>query len=276
MFKHSLVVLATLSVGVGSLCRSSSAAENSPPSGNNAQGTAVANAVASIESESTLARTAPAPTSQPGTLSDDSGTLQRRTKARSGEQEKVARRAIGSSLPYMNGMIPLAVVLGLIAAGAMAFKKWGGRLSAAVGGGGRHMELVSRLALSPKQSVCLVRVGKQLLVVGVTPDQVSRLHLIDHPDTVAGLLAGTKDSGTRAGHGAFGGLFDAESSNYDAMNEEVVPPELPMTPDGRHYRQAKMELSGLLDKLRSRPSADGVESPEQPARSGGSNTIAIA
>ncbi|MBN1345955.1 MAG: flagellar biosynthetic protein FliO [Phycisphaerae bacterium] len=157
-------------------------------------------------------------------------------------------------MSYGQGIAALAVVLAMIAAATLAAKKWGGRFRTAVGGGDRNLEIVSRLALSPKQSVCLVRLGPQLVLLGVTPEQIEALTVIDDPDTVSELLAASAAS-ARQGPG-FSRLFSREASDYDLMSDEEEPAEIPLATDKRDVRRARQELSGLLDRLRSRSQSD--------------------
>jgi flagellar biosynthetic protein FliO len=146
----------------------------------------------------------------------------------------------------------LAVVLGMIAVAALAAKKWGGKFRSAVGGGDRNLEVVSRLALSPKQNVCLVRLGRQLVLLGVTPERVEALTVIDDAETVAELLAASAPP-VRQGSG-FSRLFSREASDYGLMSDDEEPAEIPMATDGRELRQARLEITGLLDRLRNRGS----------------------
>jgi flagellar biogenesis protein FliO len=48
--------------------------------------------------------------------------------------------------------------------------------------------------LSPKQSVCLIRVGRQLVLAGLTPDRINSLMIIDDPERVSELLTNPKNS----------------------------------------------------------------------------------
>jgi flagellar biogenesis protein FliO len=202
--------------------------------------------------------------------------VQRRAKAGPGDRERVSRRPEGAAPTYANGLIAMAIVLGMIAAGAVAFKRWGGRFRAAVGAGGRNMEVVSRLALSPRQSVCLIRLGRQLVLVGVAPDQVSNLLVIDDPEAVAELMASLSGPGGKASGSTFGRLFSREATKFDDLGEEVGPPaEVPLGSDGRHYRRVRSELAGLLDRLRSRQTG-GEERAEESSRVVGRGPIAIA
>jgi len=184
---------------------------------------------------------------------EDSRTVHRRDKAGPADRERVARRSAGGSTSYVNGLVALGIVLGMIAAGALAFKRWGSHLRSAVGSGGRHLEIVSRLALSPRQSICLIRIGRQLVLVGVTSDRITRLLVIDDPRTVGELMDSARGaSGTGLGS-TFGRLFSSQASSFQDDAEQDEPAaELPFTPDGRHYLQTRLELSGLMEKIRSR------------------------
>ncbi|MBI5627598.1 MAG: flagellar biosynthetic protein FliO [Candidatus Rokubacteria bacterium] len=68
----------------------------------------------------------------------------------------------------------LLLVGGLLAGGLFVYRRWVGRGVLA-----RRSDLirvVSRSYLGPKESLCLVRVGKEHLLVGVTGSQISFLH----------------------------------------------------------------------------------------------------
>jgi len=49
------------------------------------------------------------------------------------------------------------------------------------------IEIVSRTALSPKQALCLVRVGPRMVLVGVTPDRLTALDVVEDADLTARL-----------------------------------------------------------------------------------------
>jgi len=68
----------------------------------------------------------------------------------------------------------LAVVLGLLAIGLKLARRWPGLLP---GGSGRGaLEIVGRLPLGPKETVCLVRAGQEVLLLGVGGGGVTLLH----------------------------------------------------------------------------------------------------
>ncbi len=207
---------------------------------------------------------------------DPPRTVVRRGQAPVTRRDLVTRRPSGDRAWYTDGLMALAVVLGMIVAAALAVKKWGGKVRMAVGGGGENLEMVSRLAISPKQSVCLIRLGQQMVLVGVTPDQISPLSIIDDPETVGELLSSAdrpKGEGVGAG---FNRWFANATSSYENDGEAVGPAaEIPLAGEDGHYRQARMELSGLLDKVRRRDRSMTTE-PADADDGAGHNTIAIA
>lgn len=172
-----------------------------------------------------------------------------------------------------DGLWALGLVLGLIMLMAMGLKRWGGRLRMAVGGGDENLEMISRLALSTKQSVCVIRLGRQLVVVGVTPDNISALTTIDDPEMVAELSTRR----TRDASASFDKLFAGEAATYEPYVEEDEPPaEIPLDDEDRsRYAQARLEISGLIDKLRRRGGRDD-EPPGPDASHDDRNTIAVA
>jgi len=97
-----------------------------------------------------------------------------------------------TSLPwYRNGLVSLAVVLGVIVAVAALARRL---IPSVRASSSALIEVVGRSHLAPKQSLALVRVGRRLLVVGLTAERVSTLCQIDEPGEVAELLAGERRS----------------------------------------------------------------------------------
>jgi len=73
---------------------------------------------------------------------------------------------------YMQAMLALAVIVGLLFGLAwLARKISGGR-----GFGGGGMKVVGGVALSPRERIVLVEVGETWLVIGIVPGQIRTLH----------------------------------------------------------------------------------------------------
>jgi flagellar biogenesis protein FliO len=234
---------------------------------------AAPNAAASIAST----HATPNAKDAPGVASSAVGhSVTRRSGIRGGERGQVSRRAGGGSAWYADGLAALAVVLALIAVAALAVKKWGRKFRMAVGSGGENLELVSRLALSPKQSVCLIRLGRQLVLTGVTSEQITSLAVVDDAETVAEMLATAGRRGAEKPGGRFGRLFAGYSSGYnDGLHEPEPSAEVGLAVEDGEFQRARVELLGLLDKVRSRDrSAELGLGPDGEDRDGG--TIAVA
>ena len=71
----------------------------------------------------------------------------------------------------------LALVLLLLAVGVKVVRRWPGLTSRDTSAGA--LQVLGRLPLTAKEAICLVRVGGEVLVVGVSPAGVSLLHRLE-------------------------------------------------------------------------------------------------
>lgn len=148
--------------------------------------------------------------------------IQRREPARADsssprEQPASERRAEQPVVWRFQDVLPLVAVVGVILAAAVLIKRF---LPARVlMNGGGVLEVVTRLAVSPKQQLILVRLGRRLVLLGLSAERMSSLETIDDPDQVATLLgelnAAQPDSMTRA----FEESFARESRVYTATDD---------------------------------------------------------
>ena len=143
----------------------------------------------------------------------------------------------------------LAAVVALI-----VLLAWGYR--AAAGGGlniiGRPrrpgvVQIVSRAALSPRQSICLLRVGPRMVLVGVTPEQVRRLDVIEDAGLVAQLAGDALDENRQADD-AFQATLQTEAQRYDEDTRKSS--EEPSLPDEVKLLGVKRRLAGALARAR--------------------------
>lgn len=105
---------------------------------------------------------------------------------------------------------PLAAVLGTITLVAWALRKWSagaGRL-----GSTGAITVLARHYLSSKQSLCLVRLGSRVVLLGVTPDSISAVAGFDRDETAA-LLAGLERARPGSFFNALAGIAPAPASN---------------------------------------------------------------
>ena len=73
--------------------------------------------------------------------------------------------------------LSLALVLLLLAVGVKVVRRWPGLTSRDTSAGA--LQMLGRLPLTAKEAICLVRVGSEVLVVGVSPAGVSLLHRLE-------------------------------------------------------------------------------------------------
>jgi flagellar biogenesis protein FliO len=151
----------------------------------------------------------------------------------------------------LGGVVGLIILLG-----------WGYRRLAEGGGGlslawGRRnavvIEVVGRTALSPRQSVCLVRVGPRLVLLGCTPGAVQPLDVISDGEVVSQLLGQAAQQRSDSHAAAFSKVLTEQASTFDTVVDddtaELETEEL--APDDLRLDNAQNSLTGTLDRLKS-------------------------
>lgn len=148
-----------------------------------------------------------------------------------------ARSADNAAAPTTQGTsgwlkttLSLAGVISLIVLLAWGYKKATG--SGAVlpfafrGRSPGVIEIIGRTILSPKQSLCLVRVGPRLVLLGLGADGVRTLDVIDRPETVAQMLGEAQAKRPSSRTAEFSACLEDEEKSYDAP----PPPSKPRGP----------------------------------------------
>lgn len=179
-----------------------------------------------------------------------------------GEEQRVVNRPAGrsssralaarSSSPdrsWTRTVGALAAVVGLI-----ALLAWGYR-AATLGGvriGGKPrrpglIEVLSRTSLSPRQSLCLVRVGPRVILVGQSHDNLSTLDVIDDAGVAAGLAGEAMRDRPDSNVAEFQRCLDREAGNYidqtDVADERV-------TPESRRVESVRAGVLEAIDRIR--------------------------
>ena len=145
---------------------------------------------------------------------------------------------------YRSGLASLGLVLGAIIVVALVIKRVAKKTH---GGGGGVLQVLTRTHLSPKQSIAVVQMGGRLVFVGITPEQINTLRIVEDREEAA-LLRGQ----LRIGAGQFGGTaFDKHLSREakelaDGLDIGVEDGCSAPNPQSG----AKKDLTGLLDRLR--------------------------
>jgi flagellar biosynthetic protein FliO len=92
-------------------------------------------------------------------------------------------------------VLTLVAVLGLLGVCLKLLKRWGTASGRILTPG--TLEVLGRLALGSKEAICLVRVGTEVLVVGVCPQSLTLLHRLDGATLGVGSQAGHLESSRR-------------------------------------------------------------------------------
>lgn len=84
--------------------------------------------------------------------------------------------AVGVSTgAFVQGLIGLVVIIGLLLVTLAALKRWGGQFG---GVGTTGMKIISGLSVGTRERILLIEVGDTWLVVGVTASQIRTLHTL--------------------------------------------------------------------------------------------------
>lgn len=141
-----------------------------------------------------------------------------------------------------------AIALGIvIVAMFVSFRVW--KRLGMPGAGNRAngaLQVVSRVSISPKQQLLLVRVGRRLVLVGNSGVQMNALCEIADPEEAAVMLgqvaAAAPDSAS-----SFGAVLGGEERQYEVEQQAAAPDPAEDDPALANTRE---ELSGMLDKVR--------------------------
>ncbi len=150
--------------------------------------------------------------------------------------------------------LSLAIVISLIAALYWIYKKFFGVATAQRHSGA--MSVLTRLAVTPKQHLVLLQVGRRIVLVSDNGQQMSPLSEITDPDEVASLigqLGSEKSISAVKAMNSFGNVFGRASRDFDeppAHDERDVPDEQESVLQDPSITEARGEITGLMDKIR--------------------------
>ncbi len=139
---------------------------------------------------------------------------------------------------------PLGLVLALIVVAALAWRKWSPR-SKRFGAGGVINVLASHY-LSPKQSLCLVRLGRRMLLIGVTPERISTVAEIQQPQEASEILAAVE----RARPSSFTSVFTRLSKGEPVENAGEEPIEEHAAIADRQLARTGSAVRDLVSRVR--------------------------
>ena len=179
---------------------------------------------------------------------DESTLLPRRNPA------AIAPSQSKTNLPGRVGTLsliwPMLIVVGAIVTLAMMVKRWSpGRRGGKARSG---LQILNRQYLSNKQSLCLIRLGRRVVFLGVTPERISTLAQVDDPEEVASLV-GTIERNTPSSFTAMLSGFAARTPGPIATADEPVAEkiEIDSSSAGRQIRTLLGRVRVMADSQSS-------------------------
>jgi flagellar biogenesis protein FliO len=158
--------------------------------------------------------------------------------------------AAASSWPaWFRSLTPLACVVGLILALAAVTRRLMPRHMKAGLSGAGNIELMGRQFLSPRQSVAMLKVGRRVVLVGVTQDRLTHLETICDPDEVAELVGRTASGRPDSMAGGFARDVMREAASYDPSADPEAAPAISSRDSA--IAGTREQVRGLLNKVRS-------------------------
>lgn len=164
-----------------------------------------------------------------------------------GSEARQPGRQLAVARPwYLRPVLALAVVVALILAAAWVVK----RLLPGVRRDGKRgpMQVLATTYLSPKQSLALVRCGRRVILIGVTPEHISSLAVMDDTNDLPSLAHAPDRGDIQRVSGQFNEALDEAAKDFE--RDDAAWDE-PLGPDERELAAARQEIRGLLDRVRS-------------------------
>lgn len=198
----------------------------------------------------------------PASTMNDEPLIRRPAQMSRGETENESG-AMGIHLPksgLFDTFWPMLVVLGVIVACLAAVRKWlpqATRIS-----GGSAVNILARQYVSSKQSLCLVKVGKRVVLVGITPEAMTTLTEIDDPEEIASLAASLQ----RGRQDAFSSALSRQSvaAGDVSIDEDADAIEPSRTRRSGPIGETETRIRDLVGRIR----AMSVASPQDAGRRG--------
>ena len=152
----------------------------------------------------------------------------------------------------LNLLWPMLIVVGAIVTLAMMLKRWGLVRRTPTGRGG--LQILSRQFLSNKQSLCVVRFGRRVVCLGVTPERISTLVQVDDPEEASQMVGAIE----RAAPASFTSRLSNLTRHAAQREPEIEPPaavtRLEPSTAGREVRL-------LLGRVRAMADAQATAEP---------------
>ena len=112
------------------------------------------------------------------------------------------------------------------------------------------VQVLGRVPVDNKNSLCLAKFGNEILLLGTGPDGIRLVDKVSDPDKIASLLGKIESSRVNSISKSFAGAFKNARGDYldDNLEDEEIIEEF--DDDGSVTSQRDDELEGLLKKVR--------------------------
>jgi len=168
--------------------------------------------------------------------------------------------------PWLRTTGSLAAVVGLIVLLAWGYRLVAGRGRLALSGRRTGLiEIVGRTTLSPRQSLCLVRLGPRLVLLGLTHDAVRALDVIQDADLTARLAGQAAQRRPDSQTAEFARCLEREAQTYTPAlrsdgdrplhADETVPVPVvdeTVTPEEARLVDVRERLTRTVERLRAK------------------------
>lgn len=178
---------------------------------------------------------------------------------RPADSKATTRRSIASNAPAVGFdtsrvVLSLAIVLALIFVLRWVSQRVFGK--AVASRASRAVQVLSRNVISPKQQLLIVQVGRRLVVVGDSGQQMNPLCEITDAEEMAALLGQIQAEKRESTGNPFGALFGRAGSDFAEKEDElprsgdVADEDEDSSTGPSGVDETRDELSGLMDKVR--------------------------
>lgn len=174
-------------------------------------------------------------------------TLQRRTGTRSSPM--TSNNAAQAQYSMARTLGALAGVVGLIVLLAWGYRAVSGGKLTLINKTRRPglIELVSKTSLSARQSLCLVRVGPRLVLIGQSPERLRALDVIDDPDLASRLIGEAARDRAGSSQAEFHDCLEREAHDYD---HDASPLTETMSPSAPRINDVRRGLTETIQRIR--------------------------
>jgi flagellar biogenesis protein FliO len=183
--------------------------------------------------------------------------LARRAASEAAGSAKKASSAVREGrLAVVDLLGPLLVVLGIIAGATLLIRKLLPRTNRL--GGGGVIDVVASHYLSGKQSLCLVKLGRRAVLIGVTPERIATVAKIDDPNELSEIVSAMEQRRPNSFTSTLARLCTRDAGQKPGA--EAVEPLLGVSTE--KLAEAESSVRDLLGRIRA---FGGAKASAEPA-----------